>query len=70
MKRKSEAVKLFGSVTKLGQALGISSQAVSQWPEQLPQRYIDQIRGAALRLGLLEHSATPARRKSVPRPTP
>jgi DNA-binding transcriptional regulator YdaS (Cro superfamily) len=51
---KTTASKLFGNATRLAEALGIKPQAISQWPEQLPQRRIDEITGAAFRLGLLK----------------
>ena len=47
---KREAIKKFGSVTKLAKALGISRQAVYAWPEKLPQSTEDQIRGAIIRI--------------------
>ena len=48
---KSEAIKIFGSGAELARALGITRGAVSQWPEDLPQRDSDAVTGAALRLG-------------------
>lgn len=33
---KDAAISLFGSVSKLADALGISSQAVSMWPADKP----------------------------------
>ena len=47
---KSNYVKVFGSGVNLAKAMGVSRQAVSQLPEQLPQKYIDWINGAAMRL--------------------
>ena len=47
---KKEAIKKFGSVTKLAKALGISRQAVYAWPDKLPLSTEDQIRGAIARL--------------------
>jgi transcriptional regulator with XRE-family HTH domain len=49
--KKTDAVRLFGKVKDLAEALGVTSSAVSQWPEQLPVRLADQVRGAAARLG-------------------
>lgn len=54
--RKSEAIKLFGTQTRLADALGLGRSAVSQWPDELAQRQADQVLGAALRLGLLSTS--------------
>ena len=56
--RKSEAILLFGSQSRLADALGVGRSAVSQWPELLPQRQADQVCGAALRLGLLSSSSS------------
>lgn len=53
--RKSEALQLFGTQTRLAEALGLGRSAISQWPDLLPQRQADQVLGAALRLGLLKH---------------
>lgn len=33
---KSKVIKHFGSVTAVAEALGISSQAVSMWPDVVP----------------------------------
>lgn len=50
---KTEARRLFGGKAQdLAAALGITPGAVSQWPEQLDQRRADQVRGAAMRLGV------------------
>ena len=51
---KTDANKLFGNASRLAEALGVSHQAVSKWPEKLPQRRQDEINGAAFRLGLLK----------------
>jgi DNA-binding transcriptional regulator YdaS (Cro superfamily) len=50
---KSQAVKLFGSQAAVARALGVSNQAISQWPEQLTQAQQDRLVGAAVRLGKL-----------------
>ena len=47
--KKSEAIDLFdGKVTELAAALGVSWQAVSQWPEELSDRHAREILGAAI----------------------
>lgn len=50
---KAEAIHLFDGVPALASALGISRQAIYMWPDDLPQRTADEVRGAALRLGRL-----------------
>lgn len=54
IRTKREAIKLFGGTMKaVGDALDITRQAVSQWPEDLPQDKSDRLVGAAVRHGLL-----------------
>ena len=49
---KSEAIRLFGKTqVELAAALGITKQAVSAWPDVLPQEQRDRVVGAAVRLG-------------------
>ena len=49
---KTEAIQLFGGrQSHLAAALNISSGAISQWTEDLPQRTADEVIGAAVRLG-------------------
>lgn len=55
--KTSYAIELFGGVKALADALGITRQAIYQWPEDLPQEQADRINGAALRLGLLKDAA-------------
>ena len=52
--RKIDAIRLFGSQSRLADALGVGRSAVSQWPDDLLQRQTDQVTGAAMRLGLLD----------------
>lgn len=53
---KTQAIKMFKTVPALAAALGISRQAIYQWPERLSQRTADEIRGAAVRLGLTQNN--------------
>jgi hypothetical protein len=54
IRTKQEAIQIFGgSMRAVGDALGISRQAVYQWPEELPQDTSDRLLGAAIRLNLL-----------------
>ena len=47
---KNQAIKMFGGQIPLAQALGITSSAISQWPEVLDQAKTDRVVGAAIRL--------------------
>ena len=52
--KKSEAIALLGgTVTSAAEAIGISSAAVSQWPDdnegELPQRIVDRVQAALYR---------------------
>lgn len=49
--RKDSAVSFFNGVAETADAIGISSQAVSDWPEELPPRIADRVIAAAVRLG-------------------
>lgn len=48
---KTQAIRAFGSVRELAEALSITRHAIYQWPEDLPQSTCDRVTGAALRLG-------------------
>ncbi len=48
---KNDAISMFESPRKLAEALGITPQAVYQWPDDLSQDQADRILGAAIRLG-------------------
>lgn len=50
--KKSEAINVFGNGTKLADAMGVTKQFVSQLPDDLPQKYVDWIMGAAVRHGV------------------
>ncbi len=34
--KKSDVIAYFGSMTKAGEALGITKSAISQWPDDIP----------------------------------
>lgn len=42
-------VKLFGSVRAAAEAVGVTTQAVSQWPDPLPSRIEDRVVAALTR---------------------
>lgn len=47
---KHVAIELLGgTVAKAAEAVGINSQAVSQWPETLPPRIADRVQAALWR---------------------
>ena len=51
--QKLKAIELLGgTVTKASEAIGINSQAVSQWPDPLPPRLVDRVIAACVRTGI------------------
>ena len=51
--RKSQAIEfLGGSIGAASETLGISYQAVNQWPDVLPIRIADRVLGACVRNGI------------------
>jgi hypothetical protein len=49
---KAEAIKLLGdSCAAAARAVGVSPQAVSAWPDQLPDRIRDRVQAALWRAG-------------------
>ena len=60
---KQKAIELLGgTVAAAASAIGINSQAISQWPEELPPRLIDRVIAACVRTGVAVPSGllTPA----------
>ncbi len=51
---KSKAIEIFGGRAETATAIGISVQAISDWPEVLPQRIADRVIAAAYRHGKLD----------------
>jgi DNA-binding transcriptional regulator YdaS (Cro superfamily) len=51
---KKQALKLFGGLKPMAEALGISRQAIDQWPKILTQKQADWVLGALMRLGLIK----------------
>jgi len=53
---KKRAIEIFDdgdskqAVANLASAIGVTRQAIYQWPEILPQKTTDQVIGAAIRL--------------------
>jgi hypothetical protein len=53
--KKSRAIELLGgSVAAAAEAVGVSSAAISQWPEDLPTRLKDRVLAALARKHLPE----------------
>lgn len=51
--KKKDAIKIFGKrQLDLARALGRGNSAISQWPDDLPDDYINMVIGRAVRLGL------------------
>ena len=51
---KTDAIALFGGRQQdLAEALGVTSSAISQWPDMLTPSHEDRVIGAAVRLGKL-----------------
>lgn len=51
---KREAIEMFGSVRRLADALGITPQAIYQWPDVLDRRAEDRVVGASVRIGIAD----------------
>jgi hypothetical protein len=50
---RQEAIDLFGGRVKdLAEAIGVTSQAISRWPEQLERYHIGRVMEAAVHKGL------------------
>ena len=50
--KKAEAIALLGGSPKeIARVLGLTPQAIYQWPDELDQERIDRVIGAAVRLG-------------------
>lgn len=47
---KTDAIKLFGSRSACADAVGITPQGVSAWPEELPRRIEDRVIAAVVRM--------------------
>lgn len=60
---KTEAIQqLGGSIAEAAKAIGVTYQAVNQWPEVLPRRIVDRVEAALWRA----HKASHSRRRRAP----
>jgi hypothetical protein len=50
MKKATALELLGGTVASAAEAIGISSAAISQWPDELPQRIVDRVQAAQWRI--------------------
>lgn len=65
--KKAEAIEqLGGSVASAAKAIGVSYQAVNQWPDELPRRIVDRVQAALWRMQL--HAVSKAKTKRAPSP--
>jgi hypothetical protein len=56
---KTEAIKLLGgTVGAASRAIGVSSSAVSLWPDELPARIADRVQAALWRISQGMQAAT------------
>lgn len=51
--KKSTAIRVFGSASRLADAIGVSKQAISLWPDELTTRQTNEVVGAMLHAGKL-----------------
>ncbi len=49
---RTEAAAIFGGLANMARAVGIESQSLAGWPEQLTDRHIDRVLAAACMLDL------------------
>lgn len=55
---KAEAIQqLGGSIPAAAKAIGVSYQAVNQWPDVLPARIVDRVQAALWRMQQAEQPA-------------
>lgn len=47
--KKSDAIKLFGDIPALADAMGVSAPAIYEWPEDLTRRISDRVVAALVR---------------------
>jgi hypothetical protein len=48
---KTQALALLGgTITAAAAAIGVTPQAISQWPDELPARLVDRVQAALARL--------------------
>lgn len=54
--KKTDAIdQLGGTVATAARAVGVTYQAVNQWPAELPKRIVDRVQAALWRIHLQKH---------------
>jgi len=61
---KARAIKCFGTVLNLAQAIGIKHQAIYGWPDDLPPRIEDRVIAALLRADRITEAVKLAQRQT------
>ena len=57
---KAQAIQqLGGSIPAAAKAIGVSYQAVNQWPEVLPPRIVDRVQAALWRMQQMQPAPQP-----------
>lgn len=57
---KAEAIQqLGGTIPAAAKAIGVSYQAVNQWPDVLPSRIVDRVQAALWRMSQAETNTQP-----------
>ena len=67
--KKTDAIKKFGSATKLARAIGITPQAVVQWPDELTPAIEDRVIAAIVRSRQSIPDTLPSHHEEVPAST-
>lgn len=63
---KAQAIQqLGGSIPAAAKAIGVSYQAVNQWPDVLPARIVDRVQAALWRMQQATPAAEPATTQEV-----
>lgn len=64
---KQEALKLLGgTASAAARAIGVTPQAVNDWPDALPPRIADRVQAALWRQSQSEPQPKPKRRRKQP----
>ena len=53
---KQQAIQLFGGAAAVGRAVGVTTQAITRWPQKLTARQSDRVIAALVRVGRHEEA--------------